>query len=276
MPCAYAHYRLGQEVLVSLPREARERVLNFKEFYDIGLHGPDILFYHNPLPMDGISKLGHDIHKLSGEEVFGAALEVLRERRDAPMYLSYVYGYLCHFALDVMCHGYVAEFMASSGLSHNEIEMEFDRYLTLIDGHDPLKFDTAAHIVPSRRNSAVIASFYPGVETRDIQRSLRSMIICLHTLIAPKKSTRAALRAAFRVSGHSRELDGLIMSRKPNPACQESSRRLSELYKLAVPLSIKLISELPRVEEGKQEFDRHLKMNFSSIVPTPAPDRSAK
>lgn len=267
MPCAYAHYRFGQEVLGSLPRDIREGIMSFKELYDIGLHGPDILFYHGPIIPDSVTKTGQGLHKKSGEEVFTAVLDVLRDRQDAAMYRAYVYGYLCHFALDVMCHGYVAEFMDNSGVSHNEIEMEFDRYLTVLDGHDPLHHDTAAHIIPSRRNAAVIAAFYTGIDARDIQRSLKLMKLCLHTLLAPEKRTRAALFAMFRATGKARELNGLVMSLTPNPVCQESSGRLAELYKLAAPLAIKLISELQRVEEGKQEFDRHMKMNFSSVIP---------
>ena len=49
MPSTYAHYRLGQKVLDNLTGGIKSTILNHKELYDIGLHGPDILFYYKPL-----------------------------------------------------------------------------------------------------------------------------------------------------------------------------------------------------------------------------------
>lgn len=264
MPCAYAHFRFGQDVLPELPRQIRERILPFKELYDTGLHGPDILFYHSPVLPDRVTRLGHATHRKSGEEVFSAAAEVLKAHPDSPMYEAYLYGYLCHFALDCMCHGYVNAFAAKRDVSHNEIEMEFDRALEVGDGLDPLRHDTAAHIVASRRNCAVIAAFYPGLELRDVTKTLKSMVFCLHTLLAPDMMKRRALLAAFRATGKYRELSGLVMSLEPNRVCAESTKRLTELYRLAVPLAIRLIADFDRVSRGKEEPDKHLKLNFLS------------
>ena len=266
MPCAYAHLRFGREILPKLPPAVRDAVMQYKELYEIGVHGPDVLFYHSPMVPDKITRLGHSLHHKSGAEVFGQAARVLDEHPEA-MYRAYMYGYLAHFALDCMCHGYVNKFAREHDTRHNEIEMEFDRLLEVEDGLDPLRHDTAAHIVPSRRNSAVIAAFYPGAELRDIQRSLKSMIFCLRVLHAPNMRKRKALLAAFRATGRYRDLAGLVMSLEPSPVCRESSKRLSELYKLAVPLAVKLISEFDRVREGKAEPDRHLELDFLSEKP---------
>ena len=48
MPSTYAHYRFGQEVLKELPNDIKKIIIENKELYDIGLHGPDILFYYLP------------------------------------------------------------------------------------------------------------------------------------------------------------------------------------------------------------------------------------
>ena len=264
MPCAYAHYRFGQEVLPELGRREREKILPFKELFDMGLHGPDILFYHSPLIPDRVTRLGQGLHRKSGLEVFSDAAEVLKTHPESAMYAAYLYGYLCHFALDSMCHGYVNDFAAKQGVSHNEIEMEFDRALTVADGYDPLRHDTAAHIAPTRRNCAVIAAFYPGLELRDVMRTLKNMPFCLHTLLAPEPIKRRAILAAFRATGHYKDLSGLVMSLDPNPVCAESTRRLAQLYKLALPLAIKLITDFDQVTQGKTEPDKHLELNFLS------------
>lgn len=63
MPSTYAHYRMGQEVYKSLPALARTTINNHKELYDIGLHGPDILFYYQPLAVCAVNKQGYDMHE---------------------------------------------------------------------------------------------------------------------------------------------------------------------------------------------------------------------
>ena len=265
MPCAYAHFRLGRQVFGALPGDMLGAISPFRELFDIGLHGPDIFFYHSPVIPDRVTKLGHATHALTGAQVFTHAASVLRDHRDNPMYKAYVYGCLCHFALDCMCHGCVNRFAKERGVSHNEIEMEFDRMLEVTDGLDPLRHDTAAHIVASRRNCAVIAAFYPGISLHDVERSLRTMPVCLHTLLAPDMRARKVLLTALRATGrYYKDLSGLVMSLEPNPVCRESSKRLMELYKLAVPLAMKLIKEFDSVSEGRLEPDRHLELNYLS------------
>lgn len=48
MPSTYAHYRMGQEVIKQVSAPARDIIMKHKQLYDIGLHGPDILFYYHP------------------------------------------------------------------------------------------------------------------------------------------------------------------------------------------------------------------------------------
>ncbi len=50
-----------------------------------------------------------------------------------------------------------------SGVSHCEIETEFDNMLLRRDGHDPMNFFTASHIRPTAENAQVIAPFYEGM-----------------------------------------------------------------------------------------------------------------
>ena len=46
MPSTYAHRRFGANVLEHLPDEVRVQLEMNRELYDIGLHGPDLLFYY--------------------------------------------------------------------------------------------------------------------------------------------------------------------------------------------------------------------------------------
>ncbi len=44
-----------------------------------------------------------------------------------------------------------------------ELEAEFDRILMIHDGLNPLSHFPAGHIIPSLRNAAAIAPFFPSV-----------------------------------------------------------------------------------------------------------------
>lgn len=70
MPSTYAHYRMGQEVLKQLSCPVREIIMENKELYDIGLHGPDILFYYHPLKVNRVNSIGYGLHEHSGKYFF--------------------------------------------------------------------------------------------------------------------------------------------------------------------------------------------------------------
>lgn len=49
MPANYAHYRFGKQLLSGMCPNDRRSIQRFRRLYDMGLHGPDIFFYYNPL-----------------------------------------------------------------------------------------------------------------------------------------------------------------------------------------------------------------------------------
>ena len=63
MPTTYTHYRFGKDVLDALPRRIRTAMETNRELFDIGLHGPDILFYYRALIPNSVSGQGYGMHK---------------------------------------------------------------------------------------------------------------------------------------------------------------------------------------------------------------------
>ena len=63
MPAAYSHYRLGQLVLDELNQPLKHVLETNQDLFDIGLHGPDILFYNRPYIHSKINRLGSAMHK---------------------------------------------------------------------------------------------------------------------------------------------------------------------------------------------------------------------
>lgn len=259
MPAAYAHRRFGDEVLKRLPRELRENILRCRELYDIGLHGPDILFYHDPFLPGGLCRTGRALHYRSGLSFFKGAYTVLERSGFSPLYESCLIGTLCHFALDCMCHGTVRK---HPELGHFELETELDRTLLLKDGHDPFNYSICGNLIPSMRNCAVTAAFYPGAKAADVRLAIRSMTFFTDLLHTDSKAKRRALLTVLRASG--RGFEGLVLRPEANPKAIEPVRRLGELMKQALPLALTLIRDYRDTMSGKLPPDSHYQLNFES------------
>ena len=175
MPSTYAHYRFGQDVLKALPAKYRDTLLQEEDLFNIGLHGPDLLFYYKPFSHHPLHAEGGRMHRLTGRDFFTQAGKTFLagDRRKADY--SYLCGFLCHFALDRACHKYINDLAARGDVSHEEIESEFDRILLEEDGVDPIRSNLAAHIHASRRNAAVISPYFPGASTKEIFSGIRSL-----------------------------------------------------------------------------------------------------
>ena len=164
MPTTYAHYKFGKEVMSALPRPLQNAVENNRELFDIGLHGPDILFYYRALVKNPVSGQGYELHEKMADEFFEHAAQVIRKAENPAAARAYIYGFICHFALDSECHNYIEKMMQVSRISHSEIEMDFDRMLLTEDFINPVKDFTARHIRPTIENARVIAPFFQDLK----------------------------------------------------------------------------------------------------------------
>ena len=46
MPTTYTHYRFGRDVYKRLPVQIQDIIRSHGGLYNLGLHGPDLLFYY--------------------------------------------------------------------------------------------------------------------------------------------------------------------------------------------------------------------------------------
>ena len=74
-----------------------------------------------------------------------------------------------------------------SGVSHCEIETEFDNQLMREDGLDPMHFFTAGHIRPNRGFAKIIAPFYENVTADETYGAMRGMVRVHHLLQATSR-----------------------------------------------------------------------------------------
>lgn len=247
MPTTYAHYKFGKDVISALPRPLEKSIESNRELFDIGLHGPDILFYYKPLSKNHVNQVGYDLHEQYADEFFTRAEKVIEESADKGAARAYMYGFICHFALDSECHKYVEKMIQLSGISHSEIEMEFDRKLLTEDFINPLSYLATKHVHPTRKNAEVIAPFFEGGSVEEVQKALASMITCHKLFLAPKPLKRKLLFSGMKLVGQYDNLHGIVMSKVPNPACEEYCQILKRQYAGAVPLAAGLIIKYQKV-----------------------------
>lgn len=264
MPSTYAHFRFGQQVYRRLPEKIRVQIRPYKALFDIGLHGPDLLFYYRPLISNRINRIGFAMHDETGHAVFSRLGNIALRSRNERAHFAYLYGFLCHFALDRECHGYIDQKIRQSGVRHAEIEVEFDRFLLVHDYKNPLTQVLTRHIKPSILNAQVISDFFPGVTTLQIQKAMHSMIFYNHLLLAPHTPKRKLIYALLRVTGNDREMHGLVMNLRPNSNCFDSNHKLCKLYDNAVDKALTMIVEYPDTLSGKLSWRNWYDYTFGS------------
>lgn len=264
MASTYAHYRFGQQVLAGLPAQIQCLIRSNIDFYNLGLHGPDVLFYHHALTPNPVSEQGFALHHLSGYEFFQSAASVVKhfsnsaDRRAA---LAYVYGFLCHFALDSSVHAYVNAFEAESGVAHVGIETEFDRMLLVLDGKNPLRTRLTNHIYCSERIAEICRHFYPGITRTQMKDAIRGMKRVDHLVCAPNLLKRGALYAAMKLLHRYDQLHWHFVTYRPNAACRESNQHLMALYKQALPIAQSLITNF-RDFAREERINPHYRFDF--------------
>ena len=257
MPSTYAHYVFGKRMLELFPEDVSAVVRADRQLYDIGLHGPDILFYYHVLTNNKVNAVGFGTHARPAKEFFAPAKAAV-EKGGAPAF-AYLVGFLCHFALDVTCHSYIENKIAVSDVRHTEIESEFDRFLLEKDGKEPLSAKLTGHIFPTAENAHVIAPFFAGLTEKQIRKSLRSMLTCNEFVRAPHAFKRFLVNTVLHLSGNWKEMHGMMIAKQPIPACRDSNLRLEKLMKKAEGECLSLLADYRAYLAGQplsSAFDR--------------------
>lgn len=242
MPSNYAHYRFGKQVLPTLPADVRRPIQRFRRLYDVGLHGPDLFFYHNFLAKDTVVSLGKKYHRQTGREYFTRICKRLKmEPNEAAQ--AYLYGVLAHFCLDSVFHPFVLNATSGDLISHTELETEFDRYLLALDGHEkPHTYDCSPHIKLTRGECVTVSKFYPPATADNVLHCVNSMSRTVRMMAAPEGGKRRLLRKALKLTNPS--VRGLMMPPHPNRSCADMDEEMLALYDEAVELFPRLVEQI--------------------------------
>ncbi len=270
MPDFLTHQYFGDLVLAQLPFEIQSRINLNKDLYQIGLQGPDPLFFYKPMKSTHVSKQGKMLHKLTGAEYFSNSLAVFKtnkENIDAP--LVYQIGFLCHYLLDSVCHTFVSRYEKQTGVSHSDMEGEFERYLMEKAGKDPLRINPADYINPKKEYGEIISRFSMGLSPKDCYDAIRSFKRYRNLFFCPGSIKRYFVYQFFKIAGIYEKYRGQVMNVEPYTNTQDSDEELYKLVHDTVPLALRMIPRFVIAAEQDEPslflLDNSLQIPFDGI-----------
>ncbi len=162
MPHYYAHRVFGHLVWNAFPAPLRQKLDGQSPGFQLGLYGPDPLFFYSLNQKNPIVVTGHAQHEAPPH----AVLERYRGQLDQPQAAGYVLGWLSHYLLDAICHPIVLA-NCSGPITHALVELALDRRLLRQYplGKEPV-YDMDC------MNAAAIGC--PGLDGPGFQRALRN------------------------------------------------------------------------------------------------------
>ncbi|MGM9603966.1 MAG: zinc dependent phospholipase C family protein, partial [Faecousia sp.] len=254
LPSMYAHARFSQQAAKALPEHLRLTVQRFGRLYDVGAYGPDFFFFYQPLFKTKMGALGSQYHKMTGKEFFEAAARHLQQ---APSEggRAYLFGVLCHYALDSVCHPLICQVSAEGSVGHTELETEFDRHLLTQDGKVPAHRQNLGRNMHLTWGECVtVSGFYPPATAYTVRQGVGTMSLTCRALTM---KNRKLLESLFRLGGE--YASQMVMYPRPNHRCAQLIEPLEQLYARALERYPTLAAQLAgHLENGTPlgpEFD---------------------
>ncbi len=264
MPSTHSHYRFGKDVLALLPADTKAFVEQYRELYDIGLHGPDICLYYEPMSFNAVKKNSFRIHKEYADELFKKSAALIEQSSNPNAYKAYLIGFVCHYALDKIFHPYVEKVISLGEVSHTELETDLDRYFMIQDSLDPMKHFPILHINPSDENSEIIKLFFTELTTEDVKACLEGMIEVTKSFHATTQERLGEIYQLLKDNNCFGPMGGLVMKPEANPVCDKYYSLFDRLYTEAVPFGVKLINEFTAYLTDGTELSEDFHHNFGA------------
>lgn len=242
MPAAFAHTLFGKNILESLDDSIQSLIYKHIDYYYIGLFGPDILFYNEPLKKNDVNQYGYHLHQLDAYDFFKNAKNILHQTHEKEKTLVYILGFINHFILDSECHGYIGQVEKETHLSHASIESDFERALLQSKGFKASSTKLLKHIHYTKDMSEIIAPIFQ-LTPKDIHESIKGMFFFLELLRCPSKIKRQVLKHGMKAFHVYDSMYGLIIHDEANPQAITSTNHLISLFHNAKAIAITQINE---------------------------------
>lgn len=260
MPAAYCHYRLGQKVIEEIPRPLKKIILDNRNLFDLGLHGPDILFYNRPYIHSKVNRVGSAMHQQDANVFFNEAIAILKETKSATQF-AYLCGFVCHFILDSNCHHYIDMLINKTKITHFEIETELDRFFMLKDTLDPLRTHLTDHIIINQQVINNLAPFFK-VSKKDLRKSLKGFKFYDHLLVAPQLYKRGLIYFVLTISFTYNKFQGFIVNYKPNEKLIPYMNKLEYLFNKSIEESVFCIEDFINAIKYNRTLSKRFNCNY--------------
>lgn len=244
MPTTYTHYAYGQDVFYNLPPKIQKEIRPYMDYYNIGVHGPDILFYYHCFHKNKINQYGVEIHNRPAEVFFRHAFRVFGRHRGRKAEAAYLAGFMTHFILDSDCHPYIRKRMEETGISHEEIEADWDSQMLRRDHKNPVRYKRARHIRTDLIAARVIAPYYHKTP-RQIQVSLINMKWIVNYVFRSGFGVKKLIASCVNHFVSPKiNLRQFFTKEEINPKNIDTCHHLWELYEESQPVCVKMITQL--------------------------------
>lgn len=262
MPTTYAHWRFGDKCIKTLPKNLQTIINTNREIFDYGVHGPDMFFYYKCYKANDVTKYGSNMHDTPFIETLDGfkPLYLISSHKDA--LLAYLLGFLSHFTLDSYCHGYVELKDSKQPVKHLKIESQFDRFLLIKDGYDPVKKSATFSLKPTRQIANIIAELYPNYTNEIIYDSIRDQKFYLDVIKDNSRLKRFFINKLLSIAKADKFKD-LMITEESDPRCKDSNERLFKYFKTGVKHYPMLAKSLIAYLNDNKRLDKYFKHNFN-------------
>ena len=262
MPTTYAHWRFGDRAKRTLSADNQAIIDNYRELFDLGVHGPDLFFYYNCLSKDNLYSFGSNLHMVPMKTLLEQFREPYLKSDNRKASEAYILGFVSHFVLDSHCHSYIEMKQETEGPSHNKIESQYDRHLMLIDGKAPTKTRIANTIIASDLAAKTISQLFPQFDQKTMYKIIHDQHFYLSLLKDTSDIKRFALVTAMNMTRHYDFLD-LLTTKVDEPNCVNSNMRLDKYFEKALKAYGKLAENALDYLRNGAELDPYFDNHFA-------------
>ena len=212
MPNLVTHYLCGLDAVKSLENsDCRQLIDKYRNVFNLGLQGPDILFYYEVWPWSSKSldtNIGQTMHISKVNRMFGAFIDyiILQNGYVKNVLTVYLMGFICHNIMDSIAHPYIfyrSGFNTFKKNNENLFLCYHRRFETSVDVLLCKKFlnkkvyeintdmlikvnDTELNLISEMYKSAVKAVFNSDISKKKIIRAVKEMQLVEKLLKDPK------------------------------------------------------------------------------------------
>ncbi len=252
MPATGAHYQFGQLVLSRVEPEVATAIYYSKNMFDLGLQGPDLLFFYKPYRSNEISRLGHDIHSKSGGALFKDLMD--GKSQWSSTLTAYLMGMCCHYALDRACHPLIDE-IAPTNVEHQQIESAFDRLV--LEKYQVT--DQRHRHIPVRVDGDALCAVYPQVSRHNLATCATSIRRYNHLL-----EYGGLVRLGERMIGKQGAFSEMCMPATLSP--DHKAYQLCSKFRDAAKEAVSLIDLLAKPQTDSAVMAQAMPYNFNGVL----------